>query len=242
MLSKTLTPEEQNRYARHIALAEIGECGQLRLKNGSVLLIGCGGLGSPIALYLAAAGVGRIGLIDGDRVSLSNLQRQVAHTTADIGRFKARSARDKMLAINPDIQVEAITEFATPTILEQLLPAYDFIIEATDSLDMKYLVDDLCLRLGRPYNHGAISEFEGQTMTILPGSTTFRQLFPEAPAQPENQNGVNAPRGPLGIVPGILGTIQATEAIKYLTGIGTLLTDRLLRFNALTLEFTTLKL
>lgn len=241
MLSAQLTSEERQRYARHITLPEFGEQGQLRLKNGSVLLIGCGGLGSPIALYLAAAGVGRVGLVDGDSVSLSNLQRQVAHATADIGRFKAHSARDKMLAINPAMQVEAFTGFATASSLVKLLPAYDFIIEATDSLDMKYLVDDMCLQLRRPYNHGAISEFEGQTMTILPGTTTFRQLFPEPPVGPAAQSGA-APRGPLGIVPGILGTIQATEAIKYLTGIGTLLTDRLLRFNALTLDFTSLRL
>lgn len=233
-----LSETDRLRYARHISMPDFGEECQLRLSHGSVLVIGAGGLGSPVALYLAAAGIGRIGIVDGDIVDLSNLQRQVIHSTADIGRPKVRSAAEKMLAINPALHVDAIDCFVDAATLPGLIGDYDFIIDATDSLDIKFLVDDVCTAAAKPYNHGAIGLYEGQTMTVLPGTVTYRQLFPEKP-QPDR----TAPAaGPLGIVPGILGTIQASEAIKYIAGIGRLLTDRLLRFNALTMKFSEIRL
>ena len=233
MTMQPLTDDDMRRYARHISLPGFGREGQLRLKNGSVLVIGAGGLGSPVALYLAAAGIGRIGIADGDCVDITNLQRQVIHRTADIGRPKALSAAEKMLAVNPALNVDVIDCFVTADTLPQLIAGYDFVIDATDSLAIKFLVDDVCTAAAKPYSHGAIWRYEGQTMTVLPGSVTYRQLFPDQPA---------AADGPRGIVPGILGTIQAAEAIKYIAGVGQLLTDRLLRFNALTMRFSEIRL
>lgn len=238
MTMQPLTDDDMRRYARHLSLPGFGEEGQLRLKNGSVLVIGAGGLGSPVALYLAAAGIGRIGIADGDRVDITNLQRQVIHRTADIGRPKALSAAEKMLAVNPALNVDVIDSFVSAETLPQLIAGYDFVIDATDSLAIKFLVDDVCTAAAKPYSHGAIWRYEGQTMTVLPGSVTYRQLFPDQPAAADG----TAAGGPLGIVPGILGTIQAAEAIKYIAGVGQLLTDRLLRFNALTMRFSEIRL
>ena len=223
-MSHEFTPEELTRNAR--------------LAESSVLIIGAGGLGSPIALYLAAAGVGTIGIADGDNVDLSNLQRQIIHFTADVGRPKAISAAEKMAALNPSVRVIPLTRFISGDETDALFRDYDFIIDATDSLDGKFMVDAACLRCGKPYSHGAIFRYEGHTMTILPGTSRLTDLFPEGPESIERP----AVSGPLGVVPGILGTIQAAEAIKYLTGTGELLTDRLLRFDVLTMEFTTIAL
>lgn len=238
MTMQQLTDDDMRRYARHLSLPGFGREGQLRLKNGSVLVIGAGGLGSPIALYLAAAGIGRIGIADGDCVDITNLQRQVIHRTADIGRPKALSAAEKMLAVNPALNVDVIDSFVTADTLPQLIAGYDFVIDATDSLAIKFLVDDVCTAAAKPYSHGAIWRYEGQTMTVVPGSVTYRQLFPDQSAAADG----TAADGPLGIVPGILGTIQAAEAIKYIAGVGQLLTDRLLRFNALTMRFSEIRL
>lgn len=238
MTMQRLTDDDMRRYARHISLPGFGEEGQLRLKNGSVLVIGAGGLGSPVALYLAAAGIGRIGIADGDRVDISNLQRQVIHRTADIGCPKALSAAEKMLAVNPALNVDVIDSFVSAETLPRLIAGYDFVIDATDSLGIKFLVDDVCNAAAKPYSHGAIWRYEGQTMTVVPGSVTYRQLFPDTPTHAGN----SAADGPLGIVPGILGTIQAAEAIKYIAGVGQLLTDRLLRFNSLTMRFSEIRL
>lgn len=228
-----LTDDERKRYGRHLTLPGFGEEGQMRLRQGSVLVIGAGGLGSPIVLYLAAAGVGRIGIADADTVDVTNLQRQVAHTTADVGRPKVESARETMLAINPHITVEPIHAMITEDNIAEIISRYDFVIDATDSLDTKFTVDDACAAASKPYNHGAIWHYEGHTMTVLPGTASLRTLFPDGPEGVERSQAV----GPLGIVPGILGTIQAAEAIKYLAGIGELLTDRLLRFDILTMRF-----
>lgn len=233
-----LTDEDRLRYARHIALPDFGDEGQLRLKRGSVLVIGAGGLGSPVALYLAASGVGRIGIVDGDCVELSNLQRQVIHTTADVGRMKVESAAAKMMAINPELTVDAIAEFVNAETIHGLISGYDFVIDATDSLAIKFLVDEACVADGKPYNHGAIWRYEGQTMTVVPGSVSYRKLFPDG-ADAVAQGGIS---GPLGVVPGILGSIQAAEAVKYLAGIGELLINRLLRFNALSMAFQEIRL
>lgn len=225
-----LTNEEKLRYARHIALPDFGEEAQERLKCGSVLVIGAGGLGSPVALYLAAAGVGRIGIADGDAVDVSNLQRQVIHSSADVGRSKVKSATEKMRALNPHVKIDGIDSFVTADNIESIVSGYDFIIDATDSFRIKFLINDTCVRLGKPYSHGAIWRYEGQTMTVLPDTPCYRCLFSSEPV-------AGPVAGPLGVVPGILGTLQATEAIKYLTGTGQLLTGTLLHFDALTMDF-----
>lgn len=233
-----LTDEEKLRYARHLSLPGFGETAQEKLKNGSVLVIGAGGLGSPVLLYLAAAGVGRIGIVDGDTVDTTNLQRQVIHTTHGVGTSKVASAAQRITALNPDVSVEPHHTFVSSENITSLISGYDFVIDATDNLDIKFLVNDTCVAVGKPYNHGAIFQYEGHTMTVLPGTADLRHLFPDGPEAVTK----GAPMGPLGVVPGVLGTIQATEAIKYLSGTGELLTDRLLRFNLLSMQFTTIAL
>ena len=231
-----LSTEEKERYARHLMLDEVGEAGQERLRSGRVLVIGAGGLGSPAALYLAAAGVGTIGVADGDRVELSNLQRQVIHGSSDLGRAKVESARDRMLEINPGVQVECIGERLTPENIAQFVGRYDFVLDATDNFEAKFLINDACLAAGVSYSHGGILRYKGQTMTVLPGkSTCYRCIFPEPP---EAEVALSCSRaGVLGVLPGVIGVIQATEAIKFLLGIGELLTSRLLTYDALTLRF-----
>lgn len=233
-----LTEDERLRYARHISLPGFGEEGQLRLRNGSVLVIGAGGLGSPVLLYLAAAGVGHIGVADGDVVDTTNLQRQVIHTTASVGMSKVKSAAAKMRALNPDVEIEEFGEYVNESNIAGLIAGYDFVIDATDSIDIKFLINDACVKAGKPYNHGAIFQYEGHTMTVLPGSADLRTLFPDGPSAVDR----SAPVGPLGVVPGVLGTLQATEAIKYVSGVGELLVNRLLCFDLLTMQFTCLRI
>lgn len=230
-----LTPEENERYARQLALEDFGHRGQQRLRSGSVLVIGAGALGSPAIMYLAAAGVGRIGIADGDRLDLSNMQRQVIHATASVGRLKAESAAERALAINPNIRVEAIPRFLTPGNMEQEISGHDFVIDATDSLEAKFFINDACVRLGVPCCYGGVMRYAGQLMTMLPGSPCLRCLFPEMP-EPDT-----APRGPLGVVPGVIGALQAAEAMKYLARLGEPLAGRLLTFDALTMQFHTLR-
>lgn len=232
------TEDEKLRYARHISLPGFGEEGQLRLKNGSVLVIGAGGLGSPVLLYLAAAGVGHIGVADGDVVDTTNLQRQVIHTTASVGMSKVKSAAARMRDLNPDVEIEEFGEFVNESNIAGLIAGYDFVIDATDSIDIKFLINDACVEAGKPYNHGAIFQYEGHTMTVLPGSADLRTLFPDGPSAVDR----SAPVGPLGVVPGVLGTLQATEAIKYISGVGELLVNRLLCFDLLTMQFTCLRI
>ena len=234
----SLSSDQLTRYARHLSLPGFGLEGQQKLAESSVLIIGAGGLGSPIALYLSAAGVGHITIADGDCVDLTNLQRQIIHSTADIGRPKAISAAESMPAVHPTVAIEPIARFLSEDEMLRIFPRFDFIIEATDSLETKFIVDRVCHRLQKPYNHGAIFRYEGQTMTIIPGSTRFADLFPDGPEAVSRSKTA----GPLGVVPGVLGSLQAAEAIKYLTGSGRLLTDRLLRFDLLTMEFTTIDL
>lgn len=232
------TEDEKLRYARHISLPGFGEEGQFRLKNGSVLVIGAGGLGSPVLLYLAAAGVGHIGVADGDVVDTTNLQRQVIHTTASVGMSKVKSAAARMRALNPDVEIEEFGEFVNENNIAGLIAGYDFVIDATDSIDIKFLINDACVEAGKPYNHGAIFQYEGHTMTVLPGSADLRTLFPDGPSAVVR----SAPVGPLGVVPGVLGTLQATEAIKYISGVGELLVNQLLCFDLLTMQFTCLRI
>lgn len=226
-----LDDQQRLRYTRHLALPQIGEEGQLKLLQSKVLIIGAGGLGSPVALYLCAAGVGNIGIIDGDVVDLSNLQRQIAHNTLDLDRPKAISAQEKLRTLNPDINVTAYPFRFTSDNAQELLSQYDFIIDATDNFSSKFLINDECLKAGKPFSIGAIFQFQGQTLTHTPGTACYRCLFDSTPA-------ITEPVGPISSIPGIVGTIQATEAIKYLTGNGTLLTNTLLTIDTLTMQFT----
>lgn len=230
-----LSEEEQSRYKRHLLLPEIGPKGQLRLKSARVLVIGAGGLGAPVLFYLAAAGVGVIGIVDGDKVDRSNLQRQIIHATRDVNRYKVESAKEKINALNPNVDVHIYPVYMTECNAPEIIEQYDFVIDATDSFKAKFLVNDVCVAHRKPYNHGAIYRYQGQTMTVLPGTACYRCLFDAMPEMTEVA-------GPLGVVSGIIGTLQATEAIKYITGIGELLTDKLLTFDSLTMQFNTFKI
>lgn len=229
------TEEELLRYSRHILLKDVGVEGQEKIRNGKVLVVGAGGLGAPVALYLAAAGVGTIGIVDGDVVDLSNLQRQVIHFTGDVGHPKVESARDKMLAINPNVKVNTIREFLMSDNALDIIKDYDFIVDGTDNFPVKFLINDACVMAGIPFSHGGILRFEGQTFTHLPGTACYRCLFKSPP--PANAVPTCSQAGVLGAIAGMLGTIQAAETLKYLTGVGELLTNKLLTFNAKTMDF-----
>jgi len=214
----TLSAPELSRYHRHIALPELGRAGQERLKGARVVVIGAGGLGSPAALYLAAAGVGTIGLVDCDRVEISNLQRQVLFDSASVGRLKTEAARERLLALNPEITVIAHTLTLRADNVLDVLRDYDLVLDGTDRLTTRYVVNDACVLLGKPLVSAAIHRFEGHAMTYLPGrGPCYRCLFPEAE---EGVVASCAEAGVLGVLPGVLGSIQATEAVKILTGIG----------------------
>ncbi|MCU0491782.1 MAG: molybdopterin-synthase adenylyltransferase MoeB [Chloroflexaceae bacterium] len=237
-----LSNEEIRRYSRHLILPEFGMEGQRKLKQGSVLLIGTGGLGSPLALYLAAAGVGHIGLVDFDVVDESNLQRQIVHGTSTVGVNKTESARRRLADLNPTIEVTTYeTQISSANALELLRP-YDVIIDGTDNFPTRYLTNDACVLLGKPNVYGSIFRFEGQATVFYPkaGGPCYRCLFPEPP--PPGLVPSCAEGGVLGVLPGIIGTIQATEAIKLLTGIGEPLIGRLLLYDALAMSFRELKL
>jgi sulfur-carrier protein adenylyltransferase/sulfurtransferase len=234
----TLSAAERARYDRHLALAEIGAAGQERLKEARVLVAGAGGLGSPAALYLAAAGVGTVGVIDGDSVELSNLQRQVLFASADVGRPKALIARERLLALNPEIAVIAHAVTLTAQNIREVLQGYDLVLDGTDRVNTRYLINDACVLLRKPLVSAAIHRFEGQAMTYAPGrGPCYRCLFAEP--QPGAVASC-AEAGVLGVLPGVLGAIQATEAIKLVTGIGEPLIGRLLIYDALELRFTEL--
>lgn len=233
MSVESLSPEQSRRYARQLALSEISEAGQKRLLASRVLLIGVGGLGSPAGYYLTAAGIGTLGLVDGDTLELSNLQRQIAHTTADLGHAKVKSAARAFTALNPDVRINVHNLRLTAGNAPGLFKEYDFIIDATDNFESKFLIAGACHAVGKPYSHAGILKFIGQMLTVIPGKTTcLRCVFDELP--PGNKE---PPQGPLGVVPGVIGTMQATEAIKYLLGLGELLTNRLLTYDALRFEF-----
>jgi molybdopterin/thiamine biosynthesis adenylyltransferase len=230
------TDAQLERYSRHIILPDIGIEGQAAIREGRILIIGAGGLGSPAALYLAAAGVGTIGIADADRVDLSNLQRQVIHFTSDIDRPKVESAAEKMRAINPDITVKTYFEYLRAANIQEIIADYDFILDGTDNFATKFLINDACVMAGKPFSHGGILRFHGQTMTVQPGqSACYRCVFPFAP--PPGSVPSCSQAGVLGVVAGILGTIQAAEALKFLTKTGTLLTNSLLIFDAKTMLF-----
>lgn len=229
------TSEQIERYSRHILLKDVGGAGQRRLLESKVLVVGAGGLGSPIALYLAAAGVGTLGIIDADEVDLSNLQRQVIHHTSDVGRAKVESAARKIAEINPDVTVKPMQERLTVENALDLFAPYDFIVEGTDNFPTKFLVNDACILLDKPYNQGGILRYQGQTMTHVPGSASYRCVYRQPP--PPGTVPTCSEAGVLGAVAGILGTIQAAEALKYLLGIGELLVNRVLMFDSLSMSF-----
>lgn len=233
------TDDDLLRYSRHILLQDVGVEGQEKIHDAKVLIVGAGGLGSPVALYLAAAGVGEIGIIDGDVVDLSNLQRQVIHFTKDVGRSKVLSAKEKMLAINPGIKVNAIQDLLMARNAKDIISDYDFVVDGTDNFPVKFLINDACVMLGKPYSHGGILRFDGQTFTHVPGSACYRCMFGTPP--PPDVVPTCSQAGVLGAVAGMLGTIQAAETLKYITGVGQLLTDQLLTFNAKTMEFRKVK-
>ena len=225
--------DKTQRYRRHILLDEIGIEGQERIAASNVLIVGAGGLGSPVITYLAAAGVGHIGVVDGDIVELSNLQRQVVFSTFDLGRKKAVAAGERIKEINPDVRVEVYDEFLSLENAGDLIGQYDFVCEGSDNYATKLLVNDTCVRKGKPFTIGSLSRFEGQVMTHTDGSACWRCLYGAAPEQSEKEP---VELGVLGSVPGIIGAVEATEAIKFIVGLGKLLTNRLLSFNALTME------
>ena len=231
--------EQIQRYSRHILLQDVGVEGQEKILNARVLIVGAGGLGAPAALYLAAAGVGHIGIVDADVVDLSNLQRQVIHFTKDVNVPKVESAKEKMLAINPDVEVTTYYQFLDSTNAEEIIAPWDFVIDGTDNFPVKFLINDACVRLGKPFSHGGILRFRGQTFTHVPGSACYRCFFKQPP--PAGAVPTCSQTGVLGAIAGMLGTIQAAEALKYVIGIGDLLTDRLLTFDAKTMDFRSFK-
>jgi adenylyltransferase/sulfurtransferase len=235
-LATELTKEELLRYSRHLIMPELGIPGQLKLKNASVLLIGAGGLGAPLGLYLAAAGIGRIGLVDFDVVDHTNLHRQVIHGTKDVGRKKLESAADRMRDINPNVKLELHEVALTSENALEILKYYDIIVDGTDNFPTRYLVNDACVLLGKPNVYGSIFRFEGQaTVFAFPGGPCYRCSYPEPP--PPGLVPSCAEGGVLGILPGVIGVIQATEAVKLILGIGEPLVGRLLRYDALEMRF-----
>ena len=236
-----LTNEEIKRYSRHLIMPEMGVDGQRRLKAGSVLCIGAGGLGSPAAMYLAAAGVGRIGVVDFDVVDFSNLQRQIIHGTSDVGRSKLASAKDRLADINPHVQVDTYeTALSSDNALELFGP-YDVILDGTDNFPTRYLTNDACVLLGKPNAYGSIFRFEGQASVFATkDGPCYRCLYPEPP--PPGLVPSCAEGGVLGVLPGVIGVIQATEAIKLIAGIGEPLVGRFLIYDALRMRFRELKL
>ena len=236
-----LTHQERQRYSRHLLLPEVGEKGQRRLRGARVLCVGAGGLGSPAMLYLAAAGVGTIGLVDFDAVDFSNLQRQIVHDTASVGRAKVDSARARIEALNPDVHVETFDAPFSVTNARALVDAFDVVVDGTDNFPARYLVNDACVLYHKPNAWGSIFRFEGQAAVFAaPGGPCYRCLHPEPPPADLIPNCAEA--GVLGVLPGIIGTIQATEAIKLILGIGEPLAGKLLVFDALKMRFRELKL
>ena len=237
-----LNNEEIRRYSRHLILPEVGLAGQKKIKGTSVLCIGAGGLGSPIQMYLAAAGIGKIGIVDFDTVDYSNLQRQILHTDADVGRPKAQSAKETIFGINPHCEVVIHNTRITSENALDLIRPYDIVVDGTDNFPTRYLTNDACVLLKKPNVYGSIFRFEGQASVFAPhlGGPCYRCLYPEPP--PPGMVPSCAEGGVLGVLPGIIGCIQATEILKLAIGKGTSLIGRLVLFNALDLKFRELKL
>jgi molybdopterin/thiamine biosynthesis adenylyltransferase len=229
------TKNQLERYMRNILLCDVGVEGQEKMAKAKVLIVGLGGLGSPAALYLAAAGVGTLGLADGDKVDISNLQRQVIHFTKDINKEKVISAKEKINQLNPDIDVITYNQMVDRDNAAATVADYDFVIDGTDSFDAKFLINDACVKAKKPFSHAGVLRYEGQIFTYLPGFACYRCIFknpPQADATPTcSQVGI------LGAVAGTIGTLQAVEALKFILGRGNLLTNRWLVFNAFAMSF-----
>lgn len=231
-----LSDLERERYARQMLVPELGEAGQAKLLRSRVLVVGVGGLGSPALLYLTACGIGEIGMMDGDSVEVSNLQRQVLHGDSDVGRMKTASAVETLRRLRSDVQVEVYPVRISWDNASEIISRYDFVVEATDDFESKFIVNDACVLQGKAFSHAGILGTCGQTMTVVPGrSPCYRCLFEDVP--PAGAVETTHERGVLGSVAGVLGAIQATEAIKYLSGMGELLLGRLLTLDALTMTF-----
>ncbi len=235
-----LSDGQIERYSRNMLLPQVGAAGQQKLLSSKILVIGAGGLGSPALLYLAAAGVGSIGIIDGDCVDLSNLQRQVVHTIGDLQKPKVISAANKIRQLNPDVAINTYDQVVTRENIYPILDAYDFVIDGTDNFPTKFLINDACVLKQKPYSHAGIIRFQGTTFTYVPGCNCYRCVFDKPP--PPGLVPTCAEAGILGVVAGIIGTIQATEALKWVLGIGNLLTNRVLVFDALEMNFREVKL
>lgn len=236
-----LSHEDIHRYSYNILITDIGQEGQRKLKAASVLVVGVGGLGSSIAIYLAAAGIGRIGLLDHDLVELSNLQRQIIHSTSRLGDLKVESARDRLLELNPDIRLEIYNEYLNPENAFEIAESYDIIMDGTDNFPTRYLINDLCVLTGKPFIYGSVYRFDGQASVLNVGDgPCYRCLFPEPP--PPDLVPSTAEGGVLSMLPGTIGTIQATEALKLILGIGEPLIGRLLLYDCLDLSIQTVRL
>ncbi len=237
----SFTNEQLERYSRHIILKEIGAKGQKKLLNARVLVIGAGGLGAPAAMYLAAAGVGTIGIADADEVDLSNLQRQIIHATKDLGKPKVQSAKETMNELNPDVTVNTYHTFVTSENIREIIRDYDFIIDGTDNFPAKFLINDACVMEKKPFSHAGIIRFKGQLMTYVPGEgPCYRCVFRDPP--PKDAVPTCKQAGVVGAMGGVIGSLQAMEAIKFIVGKGQLLTGYLLTYDALTMEFRKIKL
>ena len=236
-----LSSIQKERYSRHIVIDEIGESGQKQLLNAKVLIIGAGGLGSPAAMYLAAAGVGTIGIADADRVDLSNLQRQIMHSYNDFNKPKVQSAGETLSLINSDVKINEHYTFIDETNIKEIIENYDFIIDAADNFSTKFLINDACVKLRKPFSHAGVIRFNGQLMTYVPEcGPCYRCIFKEPPPDNEVLNCSQA--GVIGAMCGVIGSLQAMEAVKYITGVGELLTGSLLVCDAMTMEFRKVKL
>lgn len=242
-MSISLTNEQIERYSRHILLPQVGGKGQQKILSGRVLVIGTGGLGAPAAMYLAAAGVGHIGLVDFDVVDLSNLQRQIIHQTKDVGRPKIQSGRETIQAMNPDVTVHTYHEKVNSANIRDIIrdQDYDFIIDGTDNFPAKFLINDACVLEKKAYSHAGVLRFQGQLMTYVPGKgPCYRCLFPAMP--PKDAVPTCRQAGVFGVMGGVIGTLQATEALKYILEAGDLLTGHLLTYDALTMTFRKIKI
>jgi adenylyltransferase/sulfurtransferase len=237
--NRIMTEEQVRRYSRHLILSEVGGAGQRKLLNSKVLLIGAGGLGSPAALYLAAAGVGTLGIVDFDLVDLSNLQRQILHHVHDVGRPKVQSAVDTIADLNPDVKVVPYQEALNSSNVRQIFSEYDVIVNGSDNFPTRYLANDACVFLKKPLVDGSIFKFEGQATVFLPGHGCYRCLYPAPP--PAGVVPSCAEAGVLGVICGVIASIQGVEAIKLLLGLGDPLVGRLVFFDALAMEFRQVK-
>ena len=235
-----MNSEEKERYARQIMLPEIGEAGQQKIKNAKVLIIGAGGLGSPVALYLTAAGVGHIGLVDNDKVSLTNLQRQILYNSEVIEKAKVSHAQEVLRTINPNVQITPVFERLTGANAASLIQAYDVIVDATDNFRARYLISQTCKQEGKPMVHGSIEEFKGMVSVFnYRGGPAYEDLFPEAP---NDQSFDGAPKGVFGALPGIIGSMQAMEVLKIISGAGKILSGKLFVYNAFECTSSIIKL